>query len=98
MDDNKKEKDMQVKVQDEEIKEEDLIENYQQYLKAKEQVDYEMDEEKYEQKEMNTNFTYDLERFDYVESKQKMKELFGLWMNNAVLHQQSLELLNQFKQ
>ena len=92
------------KDQEEEMKgdPEDLIQEYQEYLKAKSDQAMEVDE-KYEQsglEEKNVivpTFDQNLEKFDYLEQKMVIRELFQQWLADEKEHDKSLELFAKFK-
>ncbi len=61
----------------EDVKEEDLIDEYQNYLNQKMMQRLEFDEDKEEYKDTQNNFSYELDHFDYNNQKVMMRELFN---------------------
>ena len=80
----------------------DLIKEYEDYLKLRKEQAMEIDEQAShmnpeEQDVKVPTFDQDLEKFDYIEQKMVIRELFQKWLSDEAEHRQSLELLTKFK-
>ena len=83
----------------------DLIEEYDSYLKdkaeqqrlAKEAEDSEMENDELATKEDLLRFNQTLERFDYMDQKQLIRNRFHEWLSDEREHSQALKLLGKFK-
>ena len=77
-----------------------MIGEYENYLQVKRNTDMQMDDEEDKQDGVvaSSGFDYDLEHFDYVAAKAKLREMFSQWLQDPQSHNDSLKLLSKFKQ